>query len=227
VAERLAGVRARLAEACRAAGRDPLLVRLVAVSKTQPAAAVREAYAAGQRDFGENYAQELRDKARELADLPDLRWHFVGGLQTNKVKLVVGTAHLFHALDSLRLAQALDQRQALGGGVLETLVEVNVGLEPQKHGVVAVELPGLLEACRGLPHLRVTGLMCIPPLDTDAESHRPHFRALRALAADHGLRELSMGMTDDFAVAIQEGATMVRVGTAIFGARQTRAVGEG
>jgi pyridoxal phosphate enzyme (YggS family) len=203
---RIADVQARIARA--AAGRP---VTLVAVSKTHPAELVRAAHRAGLRVFGENYVQEWAGKRDALADL-DLEWHFVGHLQKNKAKDVAGKVALIHGVDSLALAQAIDRRAAAPQDVL---VEVNLGGEASKAGVAPGELGGLLEAMRALPRARVRGLMCIPPPgDT-----RPHFRRLAALAREHGLAELSMGMSDDYEAAIEEGATIVRVGTAIFGPR--------
>lgn len=213
VAERLAEVRARIAAACARAGRDPRSVTLVAVSKMVPAETCAEAVAAGQVILGENYAQELRDKAPRV---PGARWHFIGPLQRNKVKYVVGTAELIHGLDSAPLAQAIAERARKLGLVQRCLLQVNLGGEAQKAGCAPEALPALLEAARALPELRVEGLMCIPPVDEDPA---PRFRALRALAERHGLPELSMGMSADYEVAIAEGATLVRVGTAIFGER--------
>lgn len=221
IAERLAGVRARIEGASARSSRDPGSVRLIAVSKTKPAAAIREAYAAGQRDFGENYAQELVQKAAELDDLTDLRWHFIGHLQSNKAKDVAPLVHLVHTVDSQRLAQELGKRASKDGRTLAVLVEVNVGGEAQKHGASKEELPKLIEAIDAQPGLALRGLMTIPPHDV-FEARRA-FEALAALRDRHGgsekLPELSMGMSDDLEVAIASGATLVRVGTAIFGAR--------
>ena len=216
VAEGLAQVRARIAAACARAGRDPAGVELVAVSKLQPEALIQEAHQAGQRTFGENYAQELRDKAQHLSALQGLRWHFIGPLQANKAKYVARSAHVFHAVDRLEIAAELSRRRQ--GEPLEVLVQVWSG-EQTKSGVSPEEAPALVEQVRALPGLRLTGLMAMPPLSEDPERVRPHFRALRALAEKLGLAQLSMGTTADFEVAIEEGATLVRVGTAIFGAR--------
>jgi pyridoxal phosphate enzyme (YggS family) len=218
VAAQLAQVRAQVEAAARAAGRDPSEITLIAVSKLQPTSAIREAYEAGQRDFGENYAQELRDKVTELAALPGLRWHAIGPLQTNKAKYVAGKVALVQTLDRVELARELVRRAGPGG--VDALIEVNLGGEAQKHGVSPAELPGRLGELAAIEGLRVRGLMCIPPAADDPEATRPHFAALRALRdalLPGGL--LSMGMSADFAVAIAEGATHVRVGTAIFGAR--------
>jgi PLP dependent protein len=210
----LAEVRGRIAAACAAAGRDPSEITLVAVSKTMAPEACREAVAAGQPILGENYAQELRDKARVVQGA---RWHYIGPLQRNKVKYVVGTAVLVHAVESLDIAQEIDKRAKTPQDIL---IEVNVAREPQKHGVAPEALPDLLAAIGKLPNVRVRGLMTMAPLDDNPEASRPHFRALRELAAQHGLPELSMGMTQDLEVAVEEGATLVRVGTAIFGERK-------
>ncbi|BDG01762.1 YggS family pyridoxal phosphate-dependent enzyme [Anaeromyxobacter oryzae] len=210
IAERLRAVRAGI----------PADVTLVAVSKTQPAEAIREAYAAGQRDFGENYAQEWRAKAEALADLADLRWHFIGGLQTNKVKYLAGKVAYVHTVDRLELAQELSRRSAQKGAVARVFLEVNVGGEASKEGCAPEAVPELARAVSAMPALEVVGLMCIPPPGDDP---RPHFRRLRALRDHLGLRELSMGMSADWRIAVEEGSTFVRVGTAIFGARPAKA----
>ncbi len=213
VAEGLARVRERILAACAKAGRDSASVRLVAVTKTKPLEMVRAAQAAGQTVFGENYAQDLREKADAL---PGVEWHFIGALQTNKAKLVVGRAALIHTCDRLALAQELSKRAKAAGLTQRVLLEVNVGREPQKAGVLPESVPELLAQVRALPSLACQGLMCIPPAEGDP---RPHFRSLRNLGQSLGLPELSMGMTADFEIAIEEGATLVRVGTAIFGER--------
>ncbi len=228
VAENLMAVRERIARAALRAGRDLRSVKLVAVSKVQPLDALRAALAAGQRALGENYAQELRDKAEALsAHDPPPGWHFLGALQTNKVKYVVGRAHLVHTCDRPSLAQELSKRAVAQGIVQRVLVEVNVGREAQKAGALPEAAGPFVRALAQLPGLSCEGLMCIPPAEGDP---RPHFRALRTLR-DHLLREglhpgplaeLSMGMSADYEVAVEEGATLVRVGTAIFGARPAR-----
>ena len=228
IAARLGEVQAQIARAAEAAGRDPQSVRLVAVSKLKPAQAVAAALAGGQVRFGENYAQELQEKYDTFAARasgPQPEWHFIGALQSNKAKAVVGRASLIHTCDRLSLARELS-KQALKRGtgfVQPVLVEVNLAAEPQKGGCLPAEVPALLRDLAALPGLRCDGLMCIPPAKGDP---RPHFRALRLLrdearAAGLGdsLAELSMGMSADYAAAIAEGATLVRVGTAIFGAR--------
>jgi pyridoxal phosphate enzyme (YggS family) len=210
IAGRLAAVRAGL----------PPEVTLVAVSKTRPAEAIREAYAAGQRDFGENYVQEWREKADALADLADLRWHFVGGLQTNKVKYLAGRVHLVHAVDREELARELSRRAGQKGAAARVLLEVNTGGEATKGGCAPAGAPALAAAVRALPAVDLRGLLCMPPPQDDP---RPHFRLLRDLRDRLGLAELSMGMSADWETAIAEGATIVRVGTAIFGARDRKA----
>ncbi len=219
VAEGLAEVRERIARACAKAGRSPREVTLVAVSKVHPEEAVREAYVAGQRVFGENYVQELADKAEALTDLTELRWHFIGHLQRNKVKQVVRVGALVETVDSARLAAELDKR-APEGRTVPILLQVNVAGEAQKSGCAPDDLPRLIADVRSMPHLELRGLMTVPPLGEEPEASRPHFARLRELASQHGLAELSMGMSADLEVAIEEGATIVRVGTAIFGARR-------
>jgi pyridoxal phosphate enzyme (YggS family) len=209
--------RVRAAEA--RAGRPSGSVEVVAVSKLQPPEAIRAAHAAGARAFGENYAQELRDKAEALSDLQGLRWHAIGPLQTNKARYVARSAHVFHALDRLEVAQELSRRRT--GTPLSVYVEVNVAGEASKSGVDPQALGSLLDAVRPLPGLELAGLMTMPPL-APADEVRPYFRALAALARERGLRGLSMGSTQDYEAAIEEGATVVRVGTAIFGERPRR-----
>ncbi len=214
VAAGLATVRARIAEACARARRDPASVRLIAVSKTKPLELLRQALSAGQTVFGENSAQELKEKADALG--AGVEWHFIGALQTNKARVVVGRAALIHTCDRLALAQELSKRAKNAGLTQRVLLEVNVGREPQKAGVLPEDAPALLDQVRALPSLQCDGLMCIPPAEGDP---RPHFRALRELAEQLRLAELSMGMSADYEAAIEEGATLVRVGTAIFGPR--------
>ncbi len=219
IAERLREVRERVAEASCRAGRDPSEVRLIAVSKAKPAEAVRAAYDAGQRDFGENYVQEFLAKAEALSDLLDLRWHMIGHLQTNKVKHVVRVAHMVQTVDSERVARELGKRVAGAGRRMEVLVEVNVGGEGSKTGSRWQEAMSVVEAVREQDSLRLRGLMTVPPFDLDLGQVGSHFDRLRALSGELGLPELSMGMSHDFEEAIARGATMVRVGTAIFGRR--------
>lgn len=216
IAARLAEVNARIAAAARAAGRDPASVALVAVSKTMPAAAVEEALAAGHRLFGENRVQEAKAKFPALRGrYPDLRLHVIGHLQTNKAEEAVAAADLIETVDRAKLAEALAKAMAKLGRKIPVYVQVNTGEEPQKGGVAPLEAEALVAQCRGLG-LEVRGLMCIPPLEDEPA---PHFALLADMARRFGLAELSMGMSGDFETAIRLGATHVRVGTAIFGAR--------
>jgi pyridoxal phosphate enzyme (YggS family) len=227
IAAGLAAVRQRMADAARVAGRAPESVRLVAVSKKMSVADIQAALAAGQTDFGENYAQELRDKQAAFPanppTTPSPSWHFIGPLQSNKVKYVAGQVTLLHSVDSTALLDAIDRR----GQETAVLIQVNVASEAQKRGVTVAELPALLDHFATLSHARCQGLMLIPPLTATAVANRPLFAALRALRDHHAttsrprvdLADLSMGMSHDFDVAIAEGATIVRVGTAIFGER--------
>jgi pyridoxal phosphate enzyme (YggS family) len=227
IARRLAEIKDRIAAAARRAGRDPAQVRLVAVSKTVGLEALREAVAAGQRLFGENYLQEALEKITALG--PEAEWHFIGHLQSNKAKAAVGRFALIHSLDRLSLAEALEKAAARLGTVQGVLVQVNLAGEASKSGVAPEAAAELLQALKRFPHLRVMGLMTLPPFFPDPEAVRPYFRALRELRdrlkaqglADTGLPELSMGMSGDFEVAVEEGATLIRVGTALFGPRPT------
>jgi len=198
-------------------------VKLVAVSKTKPPDAIREAYAAGQRAFGESYAQELAAKALELADLTDIEWHFIGHLQTNKAKLAARDASVVHTVDSAALARELGKRAAKERTApLPVLIEVNVGGEPQKAGATPGEIDEVMVALRAQPLLALCGLMTVPPAGSLDDARRV-FGTLATLRSLHGgvaaLPELSMGMSDDLEVAVECGATYVRVGSAIFGAR--------
>ncbi len=225
IQENLERVRGELAAACERARRSPNEVRLMAVSKTHPVEAIREAYSAGQRLFGENRVQEVQGKASDLANMLDLEMHLIGPLQNNKT---AKAAELFGAVDTLdseKTAVRLDAAAGAGGKVLPVLVEVKLSTEESKHGIAPEELGALLEAIAPLQHLRISGLMTVPPLDAEGEKARPYFRRLRELRDEHcvrfpGLRELSMGMSGDFQMAIEEGSTTVRVGTAIFGKRE-------
>lgn len=212
---RLAAVEERISLAATRAGRMREDVTLVAVSKTHPPEVIKEAVAAGARAFGENYAQELIVKQAALARL-DVAWHFIGRLQRNKAKDVAGRVALIHAVDSLELARAIARRVTVPQDVL---VQVNVAGEETKAGVAPDDLDALLDALAAVENVRVRGLMTMPPPVTDPNENRRHFRALAKLAGTRGLADLSMGMSDDFEVAIEEGATIVRVGSAIFGAR--------
>ncbi len=217
VAERLARVREAV-ETARTRSHHRQQVQLVGVSKRQPLEKLREAHAAGLLDFGENYAQELREKADTLTGV---RWHFIGPLQSNKVKLIAGS-HLVHSIDRLKLLTKLESQ----GVAQDVLVQVNIAAEPQKAGISPAELPALLDRFADLDHVHCRGLMLIPP-HGPPEATRPNFAALRTLRDDLAktkrpnvdLETLSMGMSSDFQVAIEEGATLVRVGTAVFGAR--------
>jgi len=216
IAARLAEVRARVAAAARDAGRPPEAVTLVAIAKTFDADAVAAAWAAGQRVFGENRVQEAAAKYPALrAAHPELELHLVGPLQTNKVREAVALFDVIQTVDRLRLAEALGKEIARAGRRPRLLVQVNTGEEAQKAGVFPAEVDALLEACRGLD-LAIEGLMCIPPAD---EPPAPHFALLREIAGRTGLSTLSMGMSADYETAIRLGATHVRVGSAIFGAR--------
>lgn len=224
IAKNLAGVMERIEAAAARCGRDPGAVILVAVSKLQSAEAVREAYAAGQRHFGENYAQELAEKAALLSDLDGIRWHFIGHLQRNKARQVADAASLVETVDSIRLARELDRQAERLGRRIDCLVQVNVGGEDQKSGCAPEQAFEMLAAVEEAAGLSLEGLMTIPPWDLDAGETRRYFKSLRDLREVHGgaarLKHLSMGMSHDFEVAIEEGATIVRVGTAIFGARK-------
>lgn len=222
IGERLALVRRRIEAAAVRSGRPASAVTLVAVTKTMPVEAIREALTAGVTILGENRVQEARDK---IAALPNAaRWHLIGHLQTNKAKMAVGLFDRIHSLDSIRLADELHRQSTEVGGRVRCLVQVNVGGEVQKNGVSENEVRPLLEAVSRLPNIVVEGLMAIPPFLPDPEAVRPFFRRLRLLrdaltAEGFFLPDLSMGMTHDFEVAVEEGATLVRVGTAIFGPR--------
>lgn len=222
IAENLKAVQQRLARAAEAAGRSSEGIKLIAVSKAKPAEAIREAYRAGQRSFGESYAQEIEVKAERLADLPGIEWHFIGHLQSNKAKTIAPLAHLVHTVDSPSLARELARRVTRANRVLQVLIEVNVAREPQKHGVSPGDLEELMQAVRAEPALDLRGLMTVPPAH-DLEVARRAFETLATLRSLHGgagqLPELSMGMSLDLEVAVGCGATLVRIGSAIFGPR--------
>ncbi len=226
IAENLERIRARMAAAAMRAGRAPESVDLVAVSKHVPAARIAEAMAAGQLLFGENYLQEAAGKIGQLPS--SLTWHCIGHLQSNKAKLAAELFQMVETVDRLKLGRMLAQHAAELGRVLSVLVQVNVGREPQKAGVLPEDAAALLRELALLPHLQVRGLMTMPPFFDQPEAARPYFRQLRQLSEElsgqgllgiHGPVELSMGMSGDFEVAIEEGATLVRVGTALFGVR--------
>ena len=217
IAQRLAAVRERIAQAAADSGRDPAEVTLVAVAKTMPAAAVEAAWAAGQHIFGENRVQEAAAKYPPLRPgRPGLGLHLVGPLQTNKLGQALDLFDVIQTLDREKLAQALARERERGRRLPDLLVQVNTGREPQKAGVAPEAAAAFIDLCRETLQLPVRGLMCIPPAD---EEPAPHFAFLAELARRHGLQWLSMGMSADFPLAIQQGATHVRVGTAIFGAR--------
>lgn len=217
LAANLRDVEQRVAAACARAGRARSDVQLIAVTKRHPPELVRLAFEAGLRHFGENYAQELRDKHEALSNCAGLRWHAIGPLQPKNAKYVAKAAHVFHALERLEVAQELSRRRT--GALLTCFVEVNVAGEASKAGLAPEEVASFLEQVKRLPNLELTGLMCMPPLADEPEASRPAFKALAQLAKDLALPCLSMGTTGDFEIAIEEGATHVRVGTALFGER--------
>jgi pyridoxal phosphate enzyme (YggS family) len=228
IAERLQDIRQRIERSAERAGRDPSSVSLLAVTKGQPVAGVRAAAAAGQRLFGENRVQEGAAKIDVLrGELPGLVWKLIGPLQTNKAKAALQYFATVESLDRERLALRLESLLAETGRTLPVLLEINLGSEATKSGVLAEEAETLTAACLALPHLDLRGLMAVPPYAEDPEASRPHFRRLRAIReqlADRfgrGLPELSMGMSHDFEVAVEEGSTEIRIGTALFGARET------
>ncbi|MBI4887374.1 MAG: YggS family pyridoxal phosphate-dependent enzyme [Acidobacteria bacterium] len=227
LADRLAGVRSRIDAAARSAGRDPSSVTLVAVSKTFPLELIRAAYDVGQRDFGENRVQEGLEKIAQSSDL-EIRWHLLGHLQSNKAKPAASAFATIHSIDSRDLLRKIDTAAAGAGAAPELLIQVDLAGEETKFGAPPAEVQAMIEAAASLQAARVVGLMALPPYPEHPEDSRPWFRRLRELrdgwlasgVPAPMLRELSMGMSGDFEVAIQEGATLVRVGTAIFGSRR-------
>ena len=225
IKESLEEVRENIRQACRRAGRDPKEVTLIAVSKTKPVPMLREAYEAGARDFGENKVQELVAKKPELPD--DIRWHMIVHLQRNKVHQVIGKAVLIHSVDSLRLAEQIEADAARKGLDVDILLEVNVAREESKFGFFLEEVEEAARTISAFPHVHIKGLMTIAPFVENPEENREIFKKLYQFAVDIGRKNidnvtmdvLSMGMTGDYQVAVEEGATMVRVGTGIFGAR--------
>jgi len=225
ISENLAEIHRRIRTAAESAGRNPDEIRLVAVSKTRPAADISEAFAAGQLLFGENYVQEFAAKTAEVQEL--VIWHFIGHLQSNKVKYIAGKVALIHSVDRLALAEEINRQWGKLGSVCNILVQVNISGETSKSGTTGAGSLQLVRECAQLPNVRVQGLMTMPPFFDDPEAARPCFAELRhisqAIAAERiagvEMQELSMGMSGDFEAAIQEGATLVRVGTAIFGSR--------
>lgn len=226
IRENLQAVIDGIGRAAVRAGRDPNGVRLVVVTKTFDAETVRDAIEAGAADIGENYVQEARAKI-EAVGREAARWHFIGGLQKNKAKYVVRLFDLVHSVDGLELAAEIDRRAAADGRVMDILIQVDISREAQKSGVMEEDLADVVRAVAQLPHVAVTGLMGMPPFGREPEASRPYFRRMKQLfdeLASVGIprvnmRELSMGMSNDYEVAVEEGATMVRVGTAIFGQR--------
>jgi pyridoxal phosphate enzyme (YggS family) len=226
ISDRLLAIKTRIETAARRSGRPPEAVRLVAVTKTHPAARVRSAITAGVTIVGENYIQEARTKFDALIDQA-VSWHFIGHLQSNKAKYAVRMFDLIHTVDSIKLALEVERQAQKAGKVQDVLIQVNIGGETSKSGVSAQGLTDLLYGIQHLPHIRVKGLMTLPPFFDDPEGSRPCFSALRRLSErirswnipNIEMTELSMGMTGDFETAIEEGATLVRIGTAIFGER--------
>ena len=222
--ERYERVRERIAAACERAGRDPADVTLIAVSKTKPVDMMRAFYALGQRDFGENHVQELVAKE---AVFPEANYHMIGHLQTNKVKQVVGKTVLIHSVDSVHLAEAVSKESVKKGLTSAILLEINAGNEASKYGFSFEEAKEAAAVIAGLPNLKICGLMCVAPFVADPEENRAVFRKMRELSVDMesqksdniSMNVLSMGMTNDYEVAIEEGATHVRIGTALFGQR--------
>ena len=225
ITENLEQVRKNIEEACRAVNRDPGEVTLISVSKTKPVSMLQEAYDAGSRDFGENKVQEIMDKYPQLPS--DIRWHMIGHLQRNKVKYIVDKVALIHSVDSVRLAETIDKEAAKKGIVVNVLLEVNMAKEDTKFGLMPEEVMDFIHEIVRFQHIKVQGLMTIAPFVENPEENRIHFANLRKLSVDIAKEKvdnvnmsiLSMGMTNDFEVAIEEGATMVRIGTAIFGER--------
>ena len=217
-------VKKSIREACEEAGRDPESVRLIAVSKTKPVSMIRDFYELGQRDFGENHVQEIVAKSEEF---PEATYHMIGHLQRNKVRQVVGKVEMIHSVDSLRLAEEISKESVKKGIISRILIEINVGNEESKYGFTFEEAEDAVRAISVLPGISVEGFMCVAPNVKDPEENRPLFRKMSDLAVDiqsksidniH-ISELSMGMTNDYRIAVSEGATMVRVGTALFGSR--------
>lgn len=208
-------MRERIAAAARRAGRDPDTITLIAVSKRKPPEDILAAYEAGQRDFGENYVQEFEAKSAQLPPLPGARFHMIGRLQSNKAKRAAGLFSTIHTLDSVKLVRRLDRFAT----ALEVFLELKLSHEESKAGMDPALLGAVHAAAETAESLRLAGLMAMPPWSTDPENSRPYFRRLRGLAEEHGISGLSMGMSHDLEVAIEEGATHVRVGTAIFGKR--------
>jgi pyridoxal phosphate enzyme (YggS family) len=225
ILENLEEVNKRILSACEKAGRDPKEVTLIAVSKTKPASMIEEAYGAGVRDFGENKVQELCEKHKELPQ--DIKWHMIGHLQRNKVKQIIGKTVLIHSVDSLRLAEQIEEEAGKQDLIIDILLEINVAEEDSKFGFKLEEAESAILKIATFPHVRIKGLMTIAPFVENSEENRSVFKKLRQFYVDMQRKNidnvsmslLSMGMTGDYEVAIEEGATLVRVGTGIFGTR--------
>ncbi|MDO4452932.1 MAG: YggS family pyridoxal phosphate-dependent enzyme [Eubacteriales bacterium] len=225
IKENLKEVKEKIQKACLRSGRDPKEVTLIAVSKTKPVSMIEEVYTEGIRDFGENKPQELREKYDLMPQ--DISWHMIGHLQRNKIKYVVDRACMIHSIDSVRLAQAVEEEAAKREKVIPILLEINIAREESKFGFLEEEVYDAIETISKLPHLKIEGLMTIAPFVENAEENRIHFKNLRKLSVDIkqknidnvNMCNLSMGMTGDYEIAIEEGATFVRVGTGIFGER--------
>lgn len=216
LAERYAAVRERMAAACARTGRQESDVSLLAVTKVFPATVIEDAYALGMREFGENYVQEFEGKRPLLPNLEGVRYHLIGHLQSNKSRKTAELFDVVQTVDTGKLARRLDEC----GKPMEVMIEVKLSPEEAKYGCAPEDIPALLEAIGACPRLKLTGLMTMPPWDEDAEKSRPYFAKLQELGARHGLKKLSMGMSHDLEVAIEEGSTIVRVGTALFGRRK-------
>jgi PLP dependent protein len=212
-------VEQRIDAALARAGRERALLTLVAVTKKFSSGQIREAYRLGIRDFGENYVQEFAGKHSEIEDLDGCRFHLIGHLQSNKANVAAGLFQVVHTVDSAKVIERLDRACEQSGRQMEALIEVKLSAENTKTGVSPADISQLLTASSNCAHLRITGLMTMPPWSENAEDSRPYFRQLSELAVRHSLTQLSMGMSHDFEVAIEEGATIIRVGTALFGAR--------
>jgi pyridoxal phosphate enzyme (YggS family) len=217
--ERLAVVRERIDTATARAHRAAAGVRLIAVTKVFPATAILDAYELGLRDFGENYVQEFEGKVPQLANLKEARFHLIGHLQSNKSRRAAELFQVIQTVDSPKLARRLGEVTS----PLDVMIEVKLSIEGSKSGAAECDVPAIVEACRATSNLRLLGLMTVPPWSENAEESRPYFARLREIAAQQGLAELSMGMSNDMEVAIEEGATCVRVGTALFGRRKKSA----
>lgn len=225
IADNLANLHERIAETCRRVNRVESDVALMAVSKVHPVEVILEAYAAGQRLFGENRVQEFQEKSQHVSELADARFHLIGPLQSNKTNRAAELFDSVDTVDSLKIAQRLNIAAAALGKKMPVLIEVKLSPEESKHGLAPEELPGLLTALETLESVKAVGLMTVPPWSEDAETARPYFRELRRLRdeaqkAHPAVTQLSMGMSNDFVVAIEEGSTCVRVGTALFGKRE-------